>query len=53
MKLFIVYTKNRQVTVQNVNYISFFHNTLYYFVGDDPSVCIVDLKDVVLFKIIE
>lgn len=53
MKLYIVYTKDRQVKVQNVTYVTIFDNTLYYLVGDDPSAYLVDLKDVATFWMIE
>lgn len=53
MKLAIVYSKDRDDKVENVKYITVFHKRLYYYVGDDPSVCIVDLKDVSFFSIIE
>lgn len=53
MKLDIVYSKDREDKIQNVKYITIFRNKLYYFVGDNPSVCIVDLKDILFYSIIE
>lgn len=50
MKLDIVYTKDREVKIKNVEYISVFNNKLYYVVVDDPSAHIVDLKDVATFS---
>lgn len=56
MKLDILYTKDhkdREVKILNVSYISFFHNSLYYFVSDDPVVRRIDLNSVVAFTMIE
>ncbi|HPY88588.1 MAG TPA: hypothetical protein PLG34_11465 [Spirochaetota bacterium] len=53
MRLFIIYSKDREKTIQNVKYISVFANKLYYLVGDDPSAYIVDLNAVATFSMIE
>ena len=53
MKLYIVYSKDREVKVENVKFISVIDNTLYYLVGDDPSAYIVNLNAVATFSMIE
>jgi len=53
MKLFIIYSKDREKTIQNVKYISVFANKLYYLVGEDPIARIVDLNAVATFSMIE
>lgn len=52
MELYIVYSNDRKVTVQNVKYIAVFNNTLYYLVGDDMSPYLVDLNAVATFSTI-
>ena len=53
MRLFIIYSKDREKTIQNVKYISVFANKLYYLVGEDPIARIVDLNAVATFSMIE
>jgi hypothetical protein len=53
MKLYIVYSKDREVKVEKVKYITVINNTLYYLVDDDPSAYIVDLNTVATFSMIE
>lgn len=53
MKLFIIYSKDREETIQNVKYISVFDNDLYYLIDDDPIARVVDLNTVATFSMIE
>lgn len=53
MKLYIVYSKDREVKVENVIFITVFNNSLHYLVGGDPSSYIVKLDDIATFSMIE